>query len=145
MSQQSPVKLSANFSSEEFKCPHCGSFQVDMRLINALEELRKLANKPLKILSGYRCVEHNKAVGGAASSEHTRGMAADVAVPKGMTMNEFYSKAASVPGLNGIGVYPQEGFIHVDVRAAKARWARIANQYVGIDQGLTYNKVKGKA
>jgi zinc D-Ala-D-Ala carboxypeptidase len=33
---------------------------------------------PIRILSGYRCPEHNRAVGGVASSQHLQGKSADI-------------------------------------------------------------------
>lgn len=47
---------------------------------NVLQPLRDAWGGPLFINSGYRCPELNKAVGGAATSQHTKGMAADVGV-----------------------------------------------------------------
>lgn len=49
---------------------------------NVLQPLRDIAGVPLRINSGYRCSELNAAVGGAATSQHVKGEAADVAFPK---------------------------------------------------------------
>ncbi len=127
-----PVRLSANFISSEFVCPCCKSLQIDMRLIKGLEDLRSRIGKPLKITSGYRCPEHNKKVGGAQASEHVKGLAVDVALPKGITLEEMFKAASQVPQFanGGIGLYPQEGFVHLDVRGVTARWARIDCKYV---------------
>ena len=46
---------------------------------NVLQPLRDAWGGPLKINSGYRCKELNKAVGGVESSQHRKGQAADVA------------------------------------------------------------------
>ena len=46
--------------------------------VNFLEPMRELlGNIPIHIDSGYRCLELNEAVGGAATSEHLFGCAAD--------------------------------------------------------------------
>lgn len=45
---------------------------------NVLQPLRDEWGGPLKIRSGYRCKELNKAVGGVESSQHRKGQAADV-------------------------------------------------------------------
>jgi len=60
------------------------------------------------------------------------GMAADVDIP-GLSLQEMYELAMQVPDLmeGGIGVY-DSGFLHVDVRLACCRWARVRGQYVGI-------------
>lgn len=43
-----------------------------------LDPVRKLWGKPLGVTSGYRCPELNRAVGGAATSQHLKGEAADI-------------------------------------------------------------------
>ena len=43
-----------------------------------LEPLRQRYGRPINISSGYRCPELNRAVGGAASSQHLKGEAADL-------------------------------------------------------------------
>jgi uncharacterized protein YcbK (DUF882 family) len=125
--------LSKHFSAAEFACPHCGRTRVSGRLITALEDLRALANLPIRVTSGYRCPEHNAAVGGKPDSGHLHGDAADIVV-EGHTVPQMVALAALVPefAYGGIGAY-DAGFIHVDVRPGKARWARVDGRYVGID------------
>lgn len=43
-----------------------------------LDPLREAWGKPLTVTSGYRCPELNRIVGGAKTSHHLRGMAADI-------------------------------------------------------------------
>lgn len=133
-----PGWLSEHFSENEMRCRHCSACEVDMRLITALEELRALVG-PLHILSGYRCPEHNKRVGGAPKSEHVLGRAADVVATK-VGLRELYEAALKVPAFksSGIGIYPDEGFVHVDVARSKpARWGRLKGKgYVAIEQAL---------
>lgn len=43
-----------------------------------LDPLRQLYGKPIYVSSGYRCPELNSKVGGSATSEHLKGMAADI-------------------------------------------------------------------
>lgn len=45
---------------------------------NVLDAARKLYDKPIKINSGYRSPELNKAVGGVSNSQHILGEAADI-------------------------------------------------------------------
>lgn len=45
---------------------------------NVLDPLRERYGKPIVVTSGYRCPKLNKAVGGAARSQHTKGEAADI-------------------------------------------------------------------
>jgi len=124
--------LSPHFSKAEFACRCCGEMKLEKRLIDALEELRRLAGKAIVVHDGYRCAAHNEDVGGVHNSEHTRGMAADVVI-SGLSLQQMYELALLVPDLTegGIGVY-DSGFLHVDVRPHPSRWARVRGQYVGI-------------
>jgi uncharacterized protein YcbK (DUF882 family) len=124
--------LSPHFSKAELACHHCGKLRVENRLLDALEELRGLAGKPVVVHDAYRCQDHNQEVGGVTDSEHTRGTAADVDIP-GLSLQEMYELALQVPDFveGGIGVY-DSGFLHVDVRLHCSRWARVRGKYVGI-------------
>jgi zinc D-Ala-D-Ala carboxypeptidase len=46
-------------------------------LAQGLEQVRSLLNAPLRISSGYRCMELNRKIGGATDSAHLDGYAAD--------------------------------------------------------------------
>jgi len=123
--------LSAHFSRSELQCRCCGRLQIDSRLLD-VEKLRALAGIPVVIHAGYRCPRHNQEVGGVPHSEHTLGLAADVALP-GLSLQRMYELALEVSQFaqGGIGVY-DGGFLHVDVREHRARWARVSGRYVGI-------------
>lgn len=45
---------------------------------NVLDPLREAYGKPIIVTSGYRCKELNSAVGGAKTSQHLTGEAADI-------------------------------------------------------------------
>ncbi len=45
---------------------------------NVLNPLRAWYGGPIRVNSGFRCIELNKAVGGAKNSQHTKGEAADI-------------------------------------------------------------------
>ena len=109
--------LSEHFDESEFTCHHCGSIGNGMNpaLIRELEKLRKIVGKPLHVNSGYRCPIHNANVGGATRSQHKLNNAADIAVPDGMTFEEF-RRACNQCDFDAIGLYPDQWFIHLDVR-----------------------------
>ena len=45
---------------------------------NVLNPLREKFGKPIRITSGFRSTELNKAVGGKSTSQHTKGEAVDI-------------------------------------------------------------------
>ena len=127
--------LTLNFSLFEFCCPCCGDVFLDTRLVWSLQRLRDLAGKPIRVTSGFRCRNRNHAVGGTTQSLHCLGRAADIVI-SGMSVQEMARLAEQVPAFRagGIGIYPKEGFIHVDVREKRARWARLNGEYVSVSE-----------
>jgi len=127
--------LSDHFSRSEFACPCCGKLKIDMRLIDQLERLRFLLGKPIIILSGYRCPQHNREVGGRPDSQHLYGRAADIRV-EGLTPRAVFLEALRCE-FGGIGLYPN--FVHVDVRQTpfRALWGRSPDgHYIPIEHAL---------
>jgi len=126
-------KLSKHFNRSEFRCrgENCcgGSSPIQERLIQALEEYRFLLNREnhelevrIEVRSGFRCVMHNREVGGAKDSRHMSGEAADIVVC-GMEQSKALEILRWVGRFQegGIGVY--DSFVHVDVRRdGPARW-----------------------
>jgi uncharacterized protein YcbK (DUF882 family) len=118
-------RLSEHFDEREFLC-RCGcgggSGKIHPNLVMGLEMLRDLVKLPIVLTCAYRCPAHNAAVGGVRNSYHVQGMAADIYVA-GLTPQELAGQAARVPLFfqGGIGIYPQRGFVHVDV-GHKRRW-----------------------
>jgi len=129
--------LSAHFSKSEFACRCCGQLKIEDGLIAGLEQLRTLAGREIVVHDGYRCPAHNQKVGGVPHSEHTLGMAADIAIP-GLSLQQMYELALQVPTFcnGGIGAYDSD-FLHLDNRPHPARWARVRGQYVGIQHLVT--------
>lgn len=129
--------LSAHFSKAELACHCCGELKIETALIEALEQLRTLADKAIVVHDGYRCPAHNQEVGGVSESEHTRGMAADISIT-GLSLQQMFELALQVPTFlnGGVGVY-DGNFLHLDTRAHQARWARVRGQYVGIQHLVT--------
>lgn len=51
---------------------------MEKLVLNLLDPIREKWGKPIRVNSGFRCKELNKAIGGASNSDHLRGMAADI-------------------------------------------------------------------
>jgi zinc D-Ala-D-Ala carboxypeptidase len=47
---------------------------------NVFEPLRLYLNTPIKISSGFRCLQVNRLIGGSATSQHTKGEAMDLQI-----------------------------------------------------------------
>ena len=122
----SSTKLSTNFNSSEFDCHGsgcCSSTLVDDKLVTYLQQIREHFGKPVNISSGYRCTTHNKNIGGATNSRHSKGQAADIYIT-GVTPAEIAKYAESI-GILGIGLYETNSdgfFVHVDTRETKSFW-----------------------
>lgn len=122
----SAVKLSSNFKSTEFDCHGkgcCSLTYIDGKLVEYLQKIRDHFGKPVTITSAYRCQKHNKNIGGATSSYHTKGMAADIVVSDIAPLE--VAKYAESIGILGIGLYEtsKDGyFVHIDTRTTKSFW-----------------------
>ena len=122
------MKLSNNFSREEFKC-NCGECEydtVDSKLVEVLQDIRDKYAASVTVTSGNRCPEYNRKVGGkpktseSMGSQHMRGRAADIQV-KGISPHEIAQYLNwKYPEELGIGDYKL--FTHVDTRNLKGRW-----------------------
>ena len=67
------------------------------RLVDhVLDPLREAWGKPIHVNSGYRCPALNKAVGGAAASQHMKGEAADITVGNPADNRRLYHLLATL-------------------------------------------------
>ena len=108
-----------NFSPQEMASKREGELLIDEASMDKLQKLRNVLGKPIIITSAYRSVAHNKAVGGAARSQHLLGKAFDVV----MTNQDpaTFEELARAVGFTGFGHYPKSNFMHIDTGPAR-RW-----------------------
>lgn len=108
--------LSAHFNLREFMCPCCLCVKIHPALIEALEKIRRyLGQRPVVVTSGYRCPDHNSKIGGASSSDHLFGWAADIVV-QGVAPQRIARAAASFSQtVKRIGTYPDRNCVHIGV------------------------------
>lgn len=121
-------RLAPDFKVRELRCKDgTDTVMVDETLTVVLQCIREHFGKPVTITSGYRTPAHNAAVGGAKSSQHLLGRAADIRV-QDVSVEDVAAYAESLmPDRGGVGRYPVKagrvaGWVHVDTRADKARW-----------------------
>ncbi len=108
----------SNFSLKEFGCScGCGKNKVNPELLEALQEVRDFLGESMKITSGYRCEEHNMAVGGTPSSSHLIGWAADIAVPSSSYAYDIMEALFETKKFHRIGYGKMGGqlVLHVDI------------------------------
>ena len=123
------TQLSTNFKVSEFTSkggePY---FRLSPALIECLQDVRNQLNAPLVINSGYRTVPYNSQVGGASSSYHLSGTAADVSKPSSVTMDKLATEIIChcrplFKGYgNDIGLGLGVTYIHVDMRPSFGSW-----------------------
>lgn len=120
------TKLSENFNSSEFDCHGsgcCSETIINPKLVEYVQKIRDHFGKSITVTSGYRCPVHNKRIGGATGSRHSKGDAADIVV-SGVAPAEVAKYAESI-GIKGIGLYETNAdghFTHVDTRDVKSFW-----------------------
>lgn len=102
------------FDDYEFACECCGESLINPLLLEKLDILRAEYKYPIYVSSGYRCFEHNEEIGGEINSQHLLGNAADIYVSG--DYQKFYDLVIRTQLFDGIGYYPEQEFVHVDVR-----------------------------
>lgn len=110
-----------------------------------LEKLHTAMNaKEIWITSGYRCVKHDREVGGSGTGMHTLGGAADIVVfnMNGNAYSSFaIAREAEKIGFTGIGIIDNTA-CHVDIRG---KIPYVNNKWFGNEKtGETYSTFAGK-
>lgn len=103
------MKISPNFTLEEFTFSQTAvragidnslppSLMPNLvRLADTMELVRSiLGNRPIRVSSGYRCQELNKAIGGAVASAHMEALACDFTCPSFGTIHHTAETIASI-------------------------------------------------
>lgn len=121
-------KITNNFSMEEFTrsetAERMGIQNVPgnrekLAIVNLcaklLQPLRDIYGKPIRINSGYRCPELNKAVGGVPNSMHQNGEASDLSIDgKARELLELIEEN-HLPFDQAI-LYRKRNFLHVSLK-----------------------------
>jgi hypothetical protein len=108
---------SAHFSFSEFKCQCGGAYAACKRIwiareqIASLEKYRTALGGAVTVVSGCRCPDRNRAVGGVSNSQHIYGYATDI---RGQMS---WSKVKALKCFGAIGYQKSTGrVLHVDRR-----------------------------
>lgn len=128
--------LSYYFNHKDFacRCKQCrDEYRIHLGLVGALEMIASHFNKPVKIREAYRCEEYNEKIEGHKKSPHLYGKAAHISV-EGVPLKDLYNFAQTIAEIKWLGLYPQEGFIHIDTDRRKdetrQEWVKEQGRYL---------------
>jgi hypothetical protein len=105
------------FKEKELACKCCGQLPPLVRenmvtlVHEVLDPARDKLGEPIVVNSGYRCQKHNKAVGGVANSQHTKGEAADVSAGSTQANKKLLKLLIEGQKYDQLIIYPT--FLHV--------------------------------
>jgi putative chitinase len=91
-----------------------------LSLARELDKVREAWGSPIRVTSWYRPPAVNASVGGARSSQHLTGSAADIA-PHDGSIQQFQSWLDKRWD-KALGYGAKKGFVHVDLRPGRLRW-----------------------
>lgn len=124
--------LSEHFSNKDFACacPVCkGEYKVHLGLVGALELIGGHFRKKVKIVSAFWCEDYFEKQNKPRRSFHAKGKAVHIMI-EGVSPQELFKFAETVPELRGVGFYPQQEWIHVDTRPGDpVRFIKEGNEY----------------
>ncbi len=126
-----PVLLSPHFTFEELTKTNKTAYKLLNPLLakDYLDNLTILANylleparailcSPLIITSGYRCPALNKEIGGARTSQHINGTAADfITTDKKLSLEDCFSKLKECSFLHYGQLILERSWIHLSLGA----------------------------
>lgn len=131
MMTDAPIRPGAHLWWSEIGCHDGTQYPVDLyetvlypKLLPAFEAVRAAVGHPLSVISAFRSLAYNRKVGGEPTSYHTKGMALDVTCGGAMPLVDFASLVVEIAKrdriIRGVGFYPDNGFVHFDVRPTPA-------------------------
>lgn len=96
--------------------------KLETLILRLLDPVRSEWGSPITVTSGYRCPELNRAVGGAVSSQHMKGEAADITAgnrEKNRRLFEQITRMAQTGQLRFDQLIDEKNYqwIHVSYRA----------------------------
>ena len=120
------MKISKNFTLQEFLVTNTGLnnqltsealTNIEYLVQKLLQPLRDMYGKPIRITSGYRSVEVNKAVGGSPTSQHTKGQAVDIVADDNKVLFDLIKSNFEFDQLIWeYGTDKQPSWVHVSIK-----------------------------
>lgn len=116
--------LSEHFNHKDFvcRCNYCRQegFKIHLGLVGVLERIADHFNKKINIVSAFWCDDYYSTLKKERRSYHTMGKAVHINIEE-VPLPEIFKYAETISDLDGIGLYPKEGFIHLDTRPKEKR------------------------
>ena len=135
------MMLSPNFALSEFtesqtaarlgldNDPPAELYETLKATARCMEDIRDLlGGKPVLVSSAYRSPEVNKAVGGSANSQHTKGEAVDFTCPKFGTPREIVAKIKDSPLLFDQLILEYDRWVHISFSSRNRRQVLIIDR-----------------
>ena len=145
------MRITEHFSLSEFvesetarrkKIDNNPSAEIILRIMNlctqVLEPLRLKYGSPITVTSGYRCPLLNKAVGGAADSQHMRGEAADI---KGKSPSDNMQLFHLIREMH---IFDQVICEEYDPHTNTCAWVHVSLKMDGVNRSRALIKYKGR-
>lgn len=125
--------LSEHFNHKDFacRCPECkGEYRVHLGLVGALEQIGGHFRKKVRIDSAYWCDAYHEKLNKPKRSLHTMGKAVHIHI-EGISPQDLFKYAETIPELRGVGFYPKEKWIHIDTRQGNpVRFVKEGSDYL---------------
>ena len=105
--------------------------------MGALEHLRSTCRKRITIVKGFESLEVAEKKGSFKRNLHTQGLAADIQID-GLSAEETFLLAETIPEFTGIGLNKKENYVHVDTRKSDERlcWIEENQQETPLTEAL---------
>lgn len=128
------MNLSPNFTLAEYTTSESAArLEIDntpppelmgnlKRMAGVMEEIRAILGKPIKVTSGYRCLDLNRALRSNDTSAHVLGLATDFICPAYGVPYDVCR--AIVPHMERLGIDQliyEHTWVHVGLKAGDAR------------------------
>lgn len=141
--------MSKNFSMSDFirsktaddrKIDNSPSIDIQRQLVFTMAGMERvkafLKGFPIQVLSGYRCIALNSAVGGAENSQHIKGEACDFVCPAfGIPFTVCIALARNVKILGIDQLIFESGWVHCSF-TFDPRYEILTRTKVGYVQGI---------
>lgn len=95
------------------------------RMINKMELVRTILQRPIVVSSWFRSSELNKAVGGVETSAHLKGLAVDFFA----SYKDFCNLRDGLVGFDQLIYYPNRFFIHIGLRFNENGYPNFRHQF----------------